>query len=395
MKKTLPRTVIILGLVSFLNDIASEMVIPLIPILLATVLSGGPVALGIIEGVADALASFLKLWSGRHSDRLGGRRKGLALLGYFVSNCARPLLALATNWLGVLLLRSIDRVGKGVRSAPRDALVADTTPPAIWGYAYGYHRALDNAGAVGGSLIAAAVLAWSTVSLSQVILWSALPGLAAVMLLAFGVKEPVKPVTAVPTPPAPLQWSLLSVPLRRYLVVLTFFTLGRVSETFIVLRGHELGLSIVHLLLLWAAFNLAKALTATWGGRYADRMGRTKLLLMSWSIFTLSFLALGQVTQVYALWTVVIIYGAFTGLSEGTERAQISDFADAAERGTAFGWYYLMVGLAAIPGGVLFGGAWHYFGPAAAFTFAAAVTAMSVYLLQFWAQQPAMVKSEG
>ncbi len=376
MKKTLPRTVIVLGLVSFFNDIASEMVIPLIPILLATVLSGGPVALGIIEGVADAVASFLKLWSGRHSDRLGGRRKGLTLLGYFVSNCARPLFALATNWIGILLLRSIDRVGKGVRSAPRDALVADTTPNAIWGYAYGYHRALDNAGAVGGSLIAAAILAWSAVSLSQVILWSALPGAAAVMLLAFGIKEPVKSAMTASTSPAPLQWDLLSLPLRRYLIVLTFFTLGRVSETFIVLRGYELGLSTVHLLLLWAAFNLAKALTATWGGRYADRIGRTKLLLMSWSIFTLSFLALGQVTQVYALWTVVIIYGSFAGLSEGAERAQISDFAGAAERGTAFGWYYLMVGLTA-------------------FTFAAGIAAMSVYLLQFWAQLPAVIKSEG
>jgi len=252
-----------------------------------------------------------------------------------------------------------------------------------------------NAGAVGGSLIAAAILAWSAVSLSQVILWSALPGAAAVMLLAFGIKEPVKSAMTASTSPAPLQWDLLSLPLRRYLIVLTFFTLGRVSETFIVLRGYELGLSTVHLLLLWAAFNLAKALTATWGGRYADRIGRTKLLLMSWSIFTLSFLALGQVTQVYALWTVVIIYGSFAGLSEGAERAQISDFAGAAERGTAFGWYYLMVGLAAIPGGVLFGGAWHYFGATTAFTFAAGIAAMSVYLLQFWAQLPAVIKSEG
>ncbi len=394
MKKTLPRTVIILGLVSFFNDIAVEMVIPLIPILLATVLSGGPVALGIIEGVADAVASLLKLWSGRHSDRLGGRRKGLTLLGYVVSNCARPLLAVATNWLGVLLLRSIDRIGKGVRSAPRDALVADTTPPAIWGYAYGYHRALDNAGAVGGSLIAAGILAWSTVSLSQVILWSVLPGLVAVMLLAFGVRESVKPAMTAAAPPAPLQWGLLSLPLRRYLIVLTFFTLGRVSETFIVLRGHELGLSIVHLLLLWAAFNLAKALTATWGGVYADRIGRAKLLLTSWGMYTVSFLAMGQATEVHALWTVVIVYGSSAGLSEGVERAQISDFADAAERGTAFGWYYLMVGLAAIPGGVLFGGAWHYFGATTAFTFAAGIAAISVYLLQFWAQLPAMVKSE-
>ncbi len=388
--KALPRTVVVLGLVSFFNDLASEMVIPLIPILLATVLNSGPVILGIVEGVADAVASFLKLWSGRHSDRLGGRRKGLALLGYFISNCARPLLALTTHWAGILLLRSLDRVGKGVRSAPRDALVADTAPSAIWGYAYGYHRALDNAGAVGGSLIAAAVLAWSTVSLPQVILWSALPGLAAVMLLAAGVKEPVKAAAARRAPIVRLQWRSLSLPLRRYLIVLTVFALGRVSETFIVLRGHELGLSIVHLLLLWAGFNLAKALTATSGGRHADRVGRARLLLSSWSVFALSFLALGQVTQVYALWTVVIIYGAFAGLSEGAERAQIGDFAPASARGTAFGWYYITAGLAAIPAGVLFGGVWQFFGAGIAFAFAAVIAGISVCLLYFWAQPLAM-----
>ena len=147
--KKLPRTVIVLGLVSFFNDFASDIVIPLIPILLATVLAAGPVALGLIEGVADAVASLIKLWSGRHSDIMRGRRKGLAVAGYTLSNIARPLLGLAGSWPVLLVLRSIDRVGKGLRSAPRDALVADATPTGMHGYAFGYHRALDNAGAVG------------------------------------------------------------------------------------------------------------------------------------------------------------------------------------------------------------------------------------------------------
>jgi hypothetical protein len=185
----LPRTVLVLGFVSFFNDLASEIVVPLIPILLTSVLGAGPVALGLIEGVADAVAAVLKLWSGRRSDLMGGRRKTLVVAGYALSTLARPLLGLAGSWITVLLLRSVDRVGKGLRTAPRDALVADATAADIRGYAYGFHRALDNAGAVGGSLIAAAVLAFSAVSLPQMILLSAIPGFAAVLCLMLGVRE--------------------------------------------------------------------------------------------------------------------------------------------------------------------------------------------------------------
>lgn len=213
MKTRLPGTVIVLGFVSFLNDLASDMVVPLIPILLATVLHAGPVALGMVEGVADAVAAFLKLWSGRYSDRLGGRRKKLTLFGYLLSNVARPLLGVAASWVSVLLLRSVDRVGKGLRSAPRDALVAEAAPPEIRGFAFGFHRALDNAGAVGGSLAAAAVLAWSSLSLPQVILWSAVPGLLGVLLVAVGVREAAAPAARpAPTPLPPLSWPGLARP---------------------------------------------------------------------------------------------------------------------------------------------------------------------------------------
>src|SRR6185437_5861900 len=255
----LPRTVIALGLVSMFNDLASEIVVPLIPILLATVLGAGPLALGVVEGVADAVAAFLKLWSGRRSDALGGRRKGLTLAGYLISNLARPLLGLAGSWGVVLLLRSVDRLGKGLRTAPRDALIADSTSPESRGYAYGFQRAMDNGGAVGGSLFAAAVLAWSHVGLTNMILLSAIPGFAAILCLAAGVKEPPAPVRR-PLPP-PLGFSMLSAPMRRYLTVLGLFTLARASETFILLLGHDRGASTVDLLLLWAALNFAKALT--------------------------------------------------------------------------------------------------------------------------------------
>ncbi|MBU2823056.1 MFS transporter, partial [Acidithiobacillus ferrooxidans] len=186
MRQALPLTVLVLGLVSFFNDLASEMVVPLIPVLLATILAAGPVALGLVEGVADTVASFLKLWSGRHSDLIGGRRKGLTVIGYTVSNLARPLIAVVGSWPALLLVRSIDRMGKGIRTAPRDALLADSTPPERTGFAFGYQRAMDNGGALLGALVAAAVLHFSGIPLEDVILLSAIPGAVAILLLGGG-----------------------------------------------------------------------------------------------------------------------------------------------------------------------------------------------------------------
>ncbi|BCT66468.1 MFS transporter [Nitrosospira sp. NRS527] len=385
--RKLPRTVIVLGLVSFFNDFASDIVIPLIPILLATVLAAGPVALGLIEGVADAVASLLKLWSGRHSDVMSGRRKNLAVAGYTLSNIARPLLGLAGSWPMILVLRSIDRVGKGVRSAPRDALVADATPPGMHGYAFGYHRAMDNGGAVAGSLVAAAALAWSDLSLTEVILWSAVPGFVAVLLLGTGVKEEKKKhaEAQVPVVLPPLRWSVLSLPMRRYLLVLMLFTFARASETFILLLGHQLGVGVVELLLLWSTLYLCKAATSTWGGQLADKLGHGTLMLIGWTTFSISFLMLGLVEQSFGLWAVSIFYGLCTGMSEGAERAMISDYAAPRERGTAFGWYHLMVGIAAIPAGLLFGSIWQFQSATMAFFFAGGLAAFAALLLRVWA----------
>ena len=384
MQQRLPRTVIILGLVSFFNDFASDIVVPLIPILIATILSAGPIALGLIEGVADAVASFLKLWSGRHSDRLNSRRKGLTLFGYLISNLARPLLGLAGNWPLVLVLRSLDRVGKGLRSAPRDALVVDATPPALRGYAFGFHRALDNGGAVAGSLAAAGILAYSALTLPQVILLSAFPGFIAVLLLLFGVREKTATRVQSRAELMPLSWRGLSLPMRRYLIVLGLFTFARASETFILLFGFQLHIGVVELLLLWAALNLAKSATSTWGGRLADKLGRGMLMLMSWTAFALSFLLLGKVTGNLGLWGVTIGYGLFAGMSEGAERALVSDFSTSSERGTAFGWYHLIIGLTAIPAGAVFGGIWHYQSAAMAFFFASGLAALCALLLRGW-----------
>jgi MFS family permease len=385
----LPATVVAIGMVSFLNDLASEMVTPFIPILIATVLGAGPVVLGLVEGVADAAASFLKLWAGRYSDSGRGRRKQLMVWGYGLSNLARPLLGIVSSWGALLLLRSMDRAGKGLRNAPRDALLADSTHSSIHGYAYGFHRAMDNAGALGGTLLAVAALSWLHWPVSEVILWSAVPGVLVLVVLIFGVREPPRLEVEIESLRAPRSaitspWALLSPTMRRYLWVLVLFTFARASETFILLRGNELGMSLVQVLLLWATLNVCKSATSLLGGRMADAFGMQRLTIISWSGYAASFFMLGLVEHGDTLWIATVLYGLLIGLGEGSERALISLYADERERGTAFGWYHLAVGLSAIPAGVLFGAVWHYWDAGAAFLFAGGLALLCALLLRFW-----------
>ncbi|MDE1988862.1 MAG: MFS transporter [Betaproteobacteria bacterium] len=382
-RRRLPATVVVLSWVSFFNDAASDMVIPLMPLLFAGPFGGGALALGLVEGLAEAVASFMRLWSGRYSDLREGRRKGLALAGYAISNVARPLLGVIHSWVPALLLRSVDRVGKGIRSAPRDALVADVTPPELRARAFGFHRALDNGGAMLGALLAAAVLAQTSLSIPDMILASAIPGTLGVLLLAWLVREPAlrgpKPKTSgLP----PLEWRRLPAPIRRYLGIVVLFSFARASETFIVLRGHELGLSAPLLLVLWAVLNLVKALASQWGGTLADRMTHFAILRLSWGLFALWYFCFAAVTSPILLWGVVLGYGVSVGLGEGIERAVISDFASAGERGTAFGWYNMATGFAAIPAGLVFGGVWTWLSGAAAFAMGGVMAALSALLLQ-------------
>lgn len=351
--------VVVVGLVSLFNEIASQIVAPLIPILLVTVLSAGPIALGVIEGVADAVACFLRLWSGKLSDALGARRKGLMLAGYAVANAAKPLIALAASWWVVALLRTTDRVGKGLRSAPRDALVADVTPEAIRGRAYGVQRALDRIGAIGGSLIAAAVLAWSGWGISDVILASAIPGVIAVLLIVFFVHDVSRAqLKQQPQPQLELRWATLPPNLRRFFPMLGIFGLARASEVFILLRGYELGMSTVELLLMWATLNAAQSASAWGGGRIADRTSALVMVCFGWSAFAATFTVLAFSSTPLFLWIATILYGLLSGMSEGVERTFVSGLAPAWQRGTVFGWYNMTLGLAAIPSGVLFGAIW-------------------------------------
>lgn len=379
--KPLPKTVVVIGMVSLLNDFASEMVTPLIPLLLVTVLAAGPLALGLIEGLADTVTNFLKLWAGWRSDNDGHRRKPFVLFGYALSNLVRPLIGLSTHWLMVLGIRVTDRLGKGLRSAPRDALLADVIPEGMAGRAYGLTRALDHSGAVLGALAAAAIVQWGTERLDLVIAFSAIPGLLVVLLVVFGIRE-----TPRPTPTnelrAPLHWQTLSPKTRTYLMAVGLFALGRVPETFLLLRGHELGMGVVQLLLLWAGLHTVKALTAEGAGRLADRRGRRPLLLSGYTLYVLALAGLAHGDSIAQLWLMSLTLGLHFGLIEGAERALVRDLAPSAERGTVFGWYHMLVGLAAIPAGLLLGGLWTLWGASLAFLVSAGIAAAAT--LFFW-----------
>ncbi len=379
--KALPRAVVVIGMVSLLNDFASEMVTPLIPLLLVTVLAAGPLALGLIEGLADTTTNLLKLWAGRRSDLGARRRKPFVLFGYALSNLVRPLIGLSMSWLMVLGIRVTDRVGKGLRTAPRDAMLADAIPDGMAARAYGLTRALDHSGAVLGALSAAAVVYWGTERLDLVIAFSAIPGLFAVLLVVYGIHEPAHKV-ASPEKLPPLRWRTLSAKTRAYLIAIGLFALGRIPETFLLLRGYELGMSVVGLLLLWAAAHTVKALTAEGAGRLADRIGRRPVLLVGYAVYVLALAGLAFTQSIVHLWLLSLLLGLHFGLTEGAERALVRDLAPSTERGTAFGWFHTIVGLAAIPAGLLLGGLWTLWSAPLAFLVSAGITAAAT--LFFW-----------
>ena len=387
----LPLSIYVIGMVSTLNDVATEMVTPLIPILLATVLSSGPVVLGLVEGLANAVACMFQIWAGRFSDASGGRRKPLAVTGYFVSNVMRPLLALATVWWHVVMIRALDRVGKGIRNAPRDALIVDLSPPARRAQAFGIHRAFDNLGAVGGALLGALVIAFYSSDLKDVLLISAVPGMMCVALFAFGVRDAkVKPVV-VPMR-FQLRWHEVPENSRGYMLTVMLFTFARAAELFIVLRAHELGASTVHALLLWAALNFVKIFANYAAGVWADRNGRISLLVPGWLLHSFAMLGFCFVSSIATLWLATLFFGIAMSVSEGVERAVIGDLADPAARGTLFGWYYALMGIASIPAGLLLGWLWQSHGAPVAYAFAGIAGFLAAGLLHFKVA-PSLVKS--
>ncbi|QJD30567.1 MFS transporter [Methylococcus geothermalis] len=378
---SLPSTVWLLGLVSLFNDSASELVYPIVPIYLASVLMAGPRALGIIEGIAEMVSSLLKLFSGIIADRVH-RAKLMVVGGYGLAAVSRPLLAMASAWPVVLAIRFADRLGKGLRSSPRDAMLAASVSSEQRGLAFGLQRAMDNAGAVIGPLAAAVMLA-AEMPITEIFLWASLPGAVAVFL-AVSVKEPARDIRY---DGKPLDWELRKLPrvFRRYLGVLALFTLGNSSNMFLLLRARELGLPEYQVPLLWGATSLVAMLFSTPLSGLSDRVGRVPMIFAGWTIYALFYLCLGlNGSNLSLLWPLFAWYGLFLAATEGAEKALVADIAPPALLGTAYGWFNLTTGIMLLPASLVFGMLWQYSSPEAAFGFAAACALAAALLLKFW-----------
>ena len=373
---------LVLAAVSFLTDASSEIIYPLLPIFLTTVLGASASAVGAIEGAAETTSALLKLASGWWSDR-AKRRKPLVVAGYALASLARPLVAVAQSAAQVLAIRLTDRVGKGIRGSPRDALIAESVDPSIRGRAFGFHRAADHAGAVVGPLIAFTLLRWEQLPLRTVFLFAAIPGVLSVIVLVLGVRETPREARAASAKKtaAPSLDAQLGRPFWTFLVSVLLFTLGNSTDAFLILRANQLGVSVALIPILWAALHVVKSAASVPGGALSDRFGRKPLILAGWAVYAAVYIGFGRATETWHAWALFLAYGTFFGLTEGTQAAMVADLVGRERRGTAYGWFYLAIGIGALPASVLFGFVWDRFSPRSAFELGAALAVAAAVVL--------------
>jgi MFS family permease len=378
----LGRNVLVLAAVSFLTDASSEIIYPLLPIFLTTVLGAGASAVGAIEGAAETASALLKLVSGWWSDR-ASRRKPLVVAGYSLASLARPLIAVAQSAGQVLAIRLTDRIGKGIRGSPRDALIAESVDPSIRGRAFGFHRAADHAGAVVGPLIAFALLRWEHLPLRTVFLFAALPGVLSVIVLVLGARETPREARLAKAGKPGV--SLGTVALGRqywvFLASVLLFTLGNSTDAFLILRANQLGISVALIPILWAALHVVKSAASVPGGALSDRLGRKPLIFAGWAVYAAVYLAFGRATSTWQAWALFLAYGIYFGLTEGTQAALVADLVGKERRGTAYGWYYLAIGIGALPASLIFGFVWDRISPQAAFDLGAGLAVAAAVVL--------------
>ena len=383
MFKRIPRTIWLLGLVSLLTDLSSEMIFPLLPLFLTTTLGASAVALGVIEGVAETTASILKVASGFLSDRMT-RRKPLVVAGYGLAGLARPLIGLAGAWWFVLAMRFMDRVGKGIRTSPRDALIADAAHAGQRGAAFGIHRMMDHAGAVMGPLVAAGLLSYAGVSLRTIFLLSAIPAIAVMVVLITGVREPAKEAGRDATKAFhPRDWRKFDKNFRVLLIALLVFTLGNSTDAFILLLLAKHGVSAAWIALLWSLHHVVKMGASYLGGMASDRWGRRRMLWAGWLVYALVYFSFAYAGTQTAVIATFLVYGIYFGLTEPVEKAWVVDLTPPELRGTALGLYHGVVGLAALPASILFGVLWEVFGAEAAFLTGSALAVAAALILPF------------
>lgn len=375
------RPVIALGAVSLLNDAASEMILPLLPAFLVALPGGGAALLGLMEGFAESISAVLKLASGWASDR-SGRRGPWLVVGYGLAVVARPIMGIATGAWHVVGLRLADRMGKGIRTAPRDAMIASATDEKSRGLAYGFHRAMDHTGAVLGPLVALALLGLLHMEVRTVFLLAAVPGalvmIALVAALVWGRKA-ASPVER----PAAGKPSLagLGSPMKVYLVAVFLFTLGNSSDVFLLLRAADTGVELVHLPALWILLHIAKIALSVGAGGLSDRIGRKKVILAGWIVYAVVYVLFGLASETWHVWVLFTVYGLHHGLTEGAERALVVDLVPEDRRGTAFGTFHFAVAIGALPASIAMGVLYQVVSPLVAFCTGAALACVASVVL--------------
>lgn len=382
-RPALPRPVWLVSWTSFFTDTASEAIYPLLPLFLTRVVGGTALSIGVIEGAAEAVSSLVKIVSGRMSDRWRVR-KPFVLAGYSLSCVVRPLVAFASSWPHVLLVRMADRVGKGIRGAPRDALIASWADPATRGYAFGLNRSMDHAGAVVGPLLASAFLWCHPGQYRTLFMLTVVPGLVGVLMLLPIPEAEAPRASSVRSGSGSERshvWPPLGRMFYRYLAIVLLFSLGNSTDAFLLLQLSQSGVGDAWIPLVWAALHVVKSSSSPIGGRLSDRLNRRVMIIIGWVIYAGVYAAFATVSSLSALVAVFLVYGVYYGLTEGVEKAVVADLAPAEARGHAFGVYNATIGIGSLAASLVFGAIWKFAGAPAAFTTGAVLALLSAALL--------------
>lgn len=388
--KNLSGNVFALSFVSLLNDTSSDIIYPLLPAFLALTLGASPFAIGLIEGFAESIAAFLKLFSGYLSDKFDSR-KFPVFLGYSLASIVRPLLAFAGSWQQVLFVRVTDRVGKGIRGAPRDAIIAASVPEEKRGLAFGFNRAADHLGAVIGPIVAFILLSYfaadaenpTAIEYQRVFLYASIPVVIGLFVIVFFVKEEKRKPLEADELLTPIKLSLREFDgnFKRFLAVIALFTLSNSTDAFLLLRAEQAGIAPAVLPLLWMGLHISKVVSSLIFGDLSDKLGRKTMIFSGWILYAVVYAGFAFVDSAWQAWALFLIYGVYFGLTEGVEKALVADLVPKEKRGTAYGFYNLAFSITVFPASIIFGGLWSQFGASAAFLISAVISIGAAFLL--------------